>query len=324
MHVEQGDSDMALPLTQGRHSYYTQGKDIMNQWSLIYHLKTIWLFTLTDLKTIVGPMTTFGVINALYAPNFGLHSASNTAFLSSLSTTAFWTWINLLPFAIDNQRQVGAVEEDRLNKPWRPLPSERLTPKQAEKLVFILYPVAFVTSILYGGWRQNLALMALGYWYNDRQGADLCISRNFINACGFVCYASGALEVALGVRLPLRKDLAQWFLVIGGVVFSTVQTQDMYDQAGDLACRRRTLPLVVGDGRSRWITALLMVFWSSFCPWYWDTRLGMSAVVWVTGLVIAFRMLLKRKVMDDKTTFKIWNAWMVLLYLLPIIEHATL
>ena len=285
---------------------------------LTHHLKTLWLFTFSDLKTIVGPKTTFGVLSALYAPAFGIDSVQKSATLSTVLITAFWTWINLLPFAIDNQRQTQAIEEDGLNKPWRPLPSKRLTAAQATRLMLVLYPVAFATSLLCGGWRQCLSLIALGHWYNDRGGAESCVTRNVINACGFICFASGAMEVALGIPLPLGTGLFQWFLVIGGVVFSTVQTQDLYDQVGDRARGRKTLPLVVGDGRSRWMTALPIMFWGLFCPWYWGTRCGVSMAFLAIGSVIAARMLLKKNVIDDKTTFKIWNAWMIMLYSLPI------
>lgn len=300
--------------------FFSDFTNSCNPW--IYHPKTIWLFTLSDLKTIVGPATIFGIVNALCAPIFGIRPAPNTRILNTIAITSFWTWINLLPFAIDNQRQAGAIKEDILNKPWRPLPSQRLTPPQAKKLMLLLYPLALCTSVLYGSWRQCLILMALGYWYNDRGGAEGCVTRNFINACGFVCYASGAMEVALGNALPQNAALFQWFLVIAGVVFSTVQTQDMYDQAGDLARGRRTLPLVLGDWQSRVMTALPMLFWSFFCPRYWVTSLSISLMFAVTGSVIVARMLLLRDVWSDKVTFKIWNAWMVLLYLLPITTYA--
>ena len=285
-----------------------------------YHLTTIWLFTLSDLKTIAGPQTIFGILNGFHAPIFEI-AATSSITPGAMTRTAFWTYINLLPFLIDNQRQPASVEEDRLNKPWRPMPSRRLAPQQAKSLMFLLYTVALFASLCLGGLRQCMSLMVLGYWYNDRGGAANCFSRNFINACGFVCFASGALEVALGTILPMKPVLFKWLLVIGGVVFSTVQLQDMYDQAGDRSCGRQTLPLLVGDATSRWMTALPLIFWSFFSPWFW----GVHALEWMLftamGLVIASRTLTMREISDDKTTFKIWNAWMVFLYTLPIISH---
>jgi len=288
-------------------------------WS--FHLISIWLFTFSDLKTIVGPKTVFGVLNALAAPVYGVQLRSDMSFYV-IPATAFWAWINLLPFVIDNQRSEKSIAEDSLNKPWRPMPSKRLTPEQAKTLMLTLYPVAFTTSLILGGWKQSLGLMLLGYWYNDCGGASGCVRRNFINACGFVCYASGSMEVALGTSLPASRVLVLWFIVILGVVFTTVQTQDFSDQAGDRSCGRETLPLAFGDSASRIITAMAMGIWSLVCPWYWRTPLGPYISFTAIAFVIIFRLLLKRDVKDDKTTFKIWNVWMVFLYSLPLIKYA--
>ena len=218
----------------------------------------------------MGPTSAFGVFNALQASTFNITSSRPCiGILSRLALVIFWTWVNLLPFAIDNQREAAAIKEDGVNKPWRPLPSGRVEPAQAKTIMLALYPIAFLVSTRVGGTRQCLALVALGYWYNDCKGGDKsCIVRNMINACGFVCYTSGAMEVALGSQLPLSLDILKWFLITGLVVFSTVQSQDMYDQAGDSLRGRRTVPLVLGDGPSRWTIAIPMVIWCWFVPWY--------------------------------------------------------
>ena len=281
----------------------------------------MWLFTFSDLKTIVGPKTVFGIVNASFAPVYGI-PITRTVTLNTVLLTTLWVWMNLIPFVIDNQRQQGSIMEDRLNKPWRPMPSKRLSPSQAKRLMFILYITAFGTSVLLGGLRQNLSLMVLGFWYNDCGGAAHCVARNFINACGFVCFASGAMEVALGTYLPLKLRLVQWFLIIGGVVFSTVQLQDMYDQAGDRICGRKTLPIALGDWRARLLTALPLGFWCLFCPWIWSMHFDVSIAFMALGSLIIFRTLFKRQVKDDKITWRIWVAWIVFLYLLPLIKYA--
>ncbi len=287
-----------------------------------FHVRSIWLFTFSDLKTIVGPKTVFGIVNALSAPAFGLNTPPKAMMLLQRALLVIlWTWINLLPFAIDNQRQPAAITEDSLNKPWRPMPSRRLTPKQAKRIMFTLYPVAGLASFSVGGFRQCIALMILGYWYNNREGADVsCIVRNLINACGFVCYSSGAMEVALGYPLRWQSQLAQWFLIIGAVIFSTVQTQDLYDQAGDKLRGRNTVPLVTGDAPARWMTVIAMGAWCTICPIYWSVHYGIGVAFALLGTLIIFRCLTKRSVSDDKTTFRLWNLWVVFMYSLPLIK----
>ena len=288
-----------------------------------YHLYSIWLFTYSDLKTTVGPKSTFGIIGALCASSFNISPVKPPAsIIQRAPLVVLWTWSNLLPFAIDNQRQPAAIDEDGINKPWRPIPSKRLSPRHAKQLMLACYTMVIGISLLVGGFKQCVALVALGHWYNDLKGADSnCIVRNFINACGFVCYSAGAMEVALGFPLPAQSGLVAWFVFIGLVVFTTVQTQDIYDQAGDAIRGRKTVPLVIGDGSSRWSVAAPMVIWCWLVPLFWDSSIqGYTAPV-IIGLTVVYRTLTKRSVDDDKVTFRLWNLWLVTLYCLPLLKH---
>ena len=69
----------------------------------------------------------------------------------------------------------------------------------------------------------------LEYMYNDLGGADEnFVVRNLINAAGFICYSAGATRVACGHdRHFLNEKAYQWLAIIGGIVFSTLQMQDM-------------------------------------------------------------------------------------------------
>ena len=246
-------------------------KTMTNRWA--YHLYSVWLFTLSDLKTIVLTSTAFGLFNGVTVSldnaqqaSSNLHIPAPHHILSKLPLVLFWVWINLLPFNIDNQRQPQAILEDALNKPWRTMPSRRLSPGSAKRLMLTIYPIAILSSLLLGNLTQCLSLVCLGFWYNNLRGADAsCLIRNFINACGFICFSTGALQVAIGGRgfdgrvaesaLRLR---GWWSFVIAGIVFSTVQTQDMWDQRGDTVRNRKTVPLVIGDGPARWSIAVPM------------------------------------------------------------------
>ena len=288
---------------------------------------SIWLFTSSDLKTIVLPTSLFGISNAIAATVFDMEGMTNASadFASMLLRTAAvvgWVWINLLPFAINNQRQPEAIAEDGINKPWRPLPSGRLTPQQAKRLVLLFYVVAVVGSLLLGAMKQCLAGLLLGFWYNVLRVSDSSfITRNFINALGFLGFTSGALEVALGRSIWWTPKLAAWFLLVAAVVFSTVYAQDMYDQAGDAVRGRKTVPIVIGDAYARQLLTVTMLFWGLVCPWFWRTLLSIHGTFFLISAVIAYRYLAKRTKEDDMLTFRLWNAWMVYLYSLPLLGY---
>ena len=240
-------------------------------------VRVLWLFTRNDLQTMVGPSTAFAFLNTLAIPTLydALESAQHPQHLAlKTPIVVFWAWINLLPFNGDNQRRPSAIDEDRVNKPWRPLPSGRVSSTQAKSITIWGYLIALVTSWALGGFLKSTVLLSLGYWYNGKEGADKSwVSKNIINAVGFMCFASGAADVALQ---PTSKDLQlslfPWLCVIVCVLFTTVQLQDIYDQAGDRARGRKTLPLAVGDSLARWSIALPLAGWCWLCPLYWRSN----------------------------------------------------
>ena len=315
---------LSLSAIQSSSSIKAMSKTVITEAS--YHAYTLWLFTYSDLKTMVIPSTAFAISNALaasQAPSGPRNRSDSTALLIRLPNTLFWAWINTLAFNINNQRQTNALEEDRLNKPWRPMPSGRLTRARARELALTAYPLAFIASIALGGGTTQCILLAFfGYLYNDLNGGDNSWPlRNVLNACGFTCFASGALEVAL--QSHIKSEMTPWLSMIGAVVYTTVHMQDMYDQPGDSAAGRRTIPLVFGDGLARWSIAIAVATWSWLCPVYWGSAgVGYLAPV-ALGAVVGLRSLLKRTIEDDKTTFKIYNAWLVSMYLLPLMKSYT-
>ena len=302
-----------------RRNLYTSG------YQLSKFVYSIWLFTRSDIKTILAPSVCFGLLNMYAGVSFGLKT--ELTFLECLRRVPlmmFWVWVNLLPFNIDNQRQPPAIEEDILNKPWRTLPSKRMTPKRAETIMHVFYSIAIFTSTRIGGLRQCLILICLGFWYNHGNGADSgFVVRNLINSGGFMSFLSGAIEVGYGPA-AINTRMVKWLILIGTVIFTTVQTQDMCDQVGDAARSRKTMPLVIGDGPARYVIAILMVVWGLFCPYFWGGGV-LSAdanrsdmVVSALALVVSVRSLVFRTVADDKKTFLLWNFWMVMLYTLPL------
>jgi UbiA prenyltransferase family len=295
--------------------------------AIIFHCHSVWLFTSSDLKTIVGPSFVFGAANAMAGVKYGLESpkqALGRETFRRLPLVLLWIWMNLLPFTINNQKNPDAIKEDEMNKPWRTLPSRRMTPRQAERLMLALYPLAVGSSLLTGGFRQSVGLVVLGAWYNNFDGGDTnCFVRNLINACGYVCFTSGAMEVALGFPLPLETRLVRWFGVVAAIIFTTVHLQDMYDQIGDSMRRRKTVPLVIGDVPARWTIAIPMVFWGSVCPCFWNGGTAVLALSLLLAVTVAARSLLFTSVEGDRLTFKIWNAWMTLVFVLPLTSQGT-
>lgn len=297
-----------------------------NKVPLSYHLHTIWLITLNDLKSIVAPETAFGVFSALAGPLLTSNVCPDLVkILSRLPQILLWNWLNLLVFDIANQRLPNSILEDSVNKPWRAIPSGRLTPAHARRLLLATLPVVFIITLYLGGMEETVAMMVLTWMYNDLGGADESyIVRNIINAFGFMCYSSGSTRVAIGYgEHTLNTTFFYWLAIVGAIVFSTLQMQDMADQEGDAARGRGTLPLVHGDGVARWTIAIPVVSWSFICAIFWNPPLYGYIVPIAIGGTLAIRVLSFRSVTADKVTWKMWCLWTISLYLLPLCKDSS-
>jgi hypothetical protein len=304
---------------------------------LLYNVHTLWLFTASDFKTTLAPSIMFAVLHHSAAPIFGLRQEeiSFQSMIVPITVTLLWIWVHLLAFCVSNQRLQGSVLEDTRNKPWRPLPSKRLTIVTASRLCRLVHPLAVGLSLYLGGLPQSLGLVVFGYGYNDLGGGDRSIFfRNTLNAGGFTCFVSGALEV---LSQSSRKfgdysvekysdegrftSLGSWLAIIAAVVATTVQVQDLPDQVGDGERNRKTIPLVLGDGLARWTVSVPMAAWGLACPRYWHLSGYATAVFGGLAFTVAVRTLIWRNISADRMTFLIWNLWMVNLYLLPLLSY---
>jgi 4-hydroxybenzoate polyprenyltransferase len=292
---------------------------------------TLWLFTYSDVKTIICPSTIFALTNAAAAHQFRLPmlgSATWAEVSTKLPCILLWVWLHLLPLDINNQRGAASVEEDRRNKPWRPLPKGRISSRAARFSMLLSYAAAQGFSLWAGaGVPQGLALLFLGIVYNNLGGANAsCLLRNALNALGYLCFLSGALEVALGHPVLLGLDstalssprLLVWLAIIGGIILTTIHAQDMYDQIGDAARHRRTVPLVIGDTAARWMIACCTIIWGALCPVFWDTKAAATSLSVSLAAIVAARSLVFRTVQSDRTTFVVWNIWVGFVFSLPL------
>lgn len=286
------------------------------------HFYTLHLFTASDLKTILLPETAFAIFSSLSGPFLLTDNFSQAPpLLPRIPLIILWIWVNLLPFNISNQRRQSAVLEDKANKPWRPIPSGRISSSHAKWLMLVCYCVALIVSISLDCAVPCLTLMALGWIYNDLGGADYsCLARNLINAAGFTCFASGATIVASG-RLVLNSAAYKWFAMIAAIIISSVQMQDIPDQEGDSIRGRNTVPLVIGDRKSRWTVAAPVAFWSISAPAFWEVSFMGFGMPLMLGAIIIKRIMVDCTAREDELTFKIWNAWMMSLYLLTLVKR---
>ncbi|KAJ5622036.1 hypothetical protein N7528_005268 [Penicillium herquei] len=289
-----------------------------------FHCYTLYIFTKNDFKVILYPQTAVGFFQALTGALLTTNAAPNLrSIVTRLPLVALWNWVNLLTFNLANQRLPGSVIEDSTNKPWRPIPSQRITPDEARRLLLLLLPVGIAISSQIGGLEETIAMIILTWMYNDLGGADeYFLLRNVINGAAFICHGSGSTIIAAGYgQWELNKTAYFWLGIIGLIVFSTIQVQDIPDIEGDAARGRQTLPIIYGDTAARISVAVGVLFWSIVCPRIWCLDVIGYLLLLIPGFCIAYRTLMIRSIPSDDLTYKVWCLWLVLVYLLPLYKN---
>ena len=140
----------------------------------------------------IGEKTVFG---AAVAP---------VASTSRLVHSFAWQWIQVLAFNLANQGH--SPEEDRLNKPYRPIPSGRISAESTLRLRWIVVALGIIHSAFYSIETVYCALgiLLVTYLYCDlRVDASHWTIRSCMGGFGFVPNFVGAALIAGEFLLPM-------------------------------------------------------------------------------------------------------------------------
>ncbi|KAI0852492.1 UbiA prenyltransferase family-domain-containing protein [Daldinia vernicosa] len=279
----------------------------------------VWEFTRSNFATFVIPNSTFGILGAL-VPTFATVGSNGppTALevLQRFPTVIAFNWYNVLVFDLGNQRSAESIQEDLLNKPWRPIPTGKVTPEQTRRALLLFIPISLWLNYSLGVWEQGVMVPILSYLYNDLRGGDEIV-RDLIIAVAYGVAHSASLKIAIGN--DISREAFIWVAIISGVILTTMQVQDLKDQAGDRTRGRRTVVLFIGEWFSRTSIAFFVALWSLVCTRFWHLGLLAFSLPGIIGIVVITRVLLKRTPAEDSQTWKWWCLWTITLFSLPVI-----
>lgn len=275
----------------------------------------LWQFTESNFPTFVLPNSGFGLLAALAAPilTSRLEPLGFVELLLRGLQVVLFNWANVFVFDLANQRLPESMVEDRLNKPWRPLLTKQIGPETTRRLMLGAIPAVLFISALLGVETESSFILILTWLYNDLHGGDEII-RDLIIALGYALYLSSSLKIAIGPHHHITEHGYRWIAMMSGIILTTMQVQDLKDQAGDATRGRQTWPLVLGDLASRWIITVFVLFWSVACSFYWKLPPWGYAVPMCVGAWVGFHVVEKQ---NDSMAWKYWCVWQVVVYALP-------
>lgn len=106
---------------------------------------------------------------------------------------SLWTWLHLLQFCVSNQSL--SLDEDRYNKPWRPIPSGRCTTASAVCLRWLLLPVCLALSAAHGIASVGIVFAIGVILHNELLLDSHWLTRNVLNALGYAVFDAGATSI---------------------------------------------------------------------------------------------------------------------------------
>src|SRR5215469_5667737 len=284
---------------------------------------TLWKFVAADIRTLATPMLLLAILSASSGNLLTTASVPITTILINLPITCFWIWLNILVISITNQRLPAGILEDKINKPWRPIPSGRIGVEKASQLLFMSVIVLLGIGYHYNVLNETMGCLVANWVYNDLEGGDAnFVIRQVINGLAYLPCGVGVTKLIVGNGgLVVPNDrFYQWILVITLVVGTTTQVQDLKDLDGDRARNRHTFPVVLGDFVTRFSCCAGIVFWSVWCYVYWDLKWQFCSPMMILGMTVILSIIFLRGQKADKRSFLLWSFWVMSLLALPTLK----
>jgi len=221
-----------------------------------------------------------------------------------------YVWLFIYSFCLSNQ--ICGIEEDRINKPARPLPAGLVSiPGAWRRWIVVSSMFLFVGwfldvlqwTILWGvvSGLLNFAGLARYWWFKNVVAMGV---GNFAQLAAAWCIVSSPEQ------LPWR-----WLLVVSLWVGATSSTQDFRDVHGDAVCGRKTLPLLIGDKPARNLMAIVWVLVATAVHAFLENNvhghdrmlLLCEILSWALHLLISARLVMYRAVQKDHITYIIYT-----------------
>ncbi|KAG1899012.1 UbiA prenyltransferase family [Suillus fuscotomentosus] len=236
--------------------------------------------------------------------------------MPALFYTFCWLWFHVFQFNASNQSY--SAHEDVLNKPWRPVPSGRISVKDARELRWALMLFCLGFSFLFGSNVVITSVMAtvLIIVNDDLRLSDHPVFKTLCSTGGYVIVELASLLIlsrectldGMSIKEPVCSTL---------VVLLTVHAQDFADVNGDRRSGRRTLPIIAPEGSRIYILCALPLFSFALAS-VWS--LGpLSSLLFVSmGSWVGIRYYLFRDEIRDQSTYRLYNIWIMSAHLLPV------
>lgn len=281
---------------------------------VIHEITLSWRFIAGDLSSTIVPALLF------LGAAWNRQTVSNGELVRAVAYGLVYFWLYVYVFCLSNQ--LAGIEEDRVNKPYRPLVTGAVSYRGVQErwlLMMVFFAIlGWLLDVLHWTllWQIVVVLHNFGGWAKRWYG------KNVLMSFGLIAQLGAAWELVQ----PMTGVAWQWVLVIAGVVFLLVPVQDLRDMDGDRRVDRRTFPLVFGEKLTRIFLATcfgvlpLILHYGLMQPagasW---TIFACDISLAALSLALSARVLLCRTTRADHWTYLLFTYWYCLVLLSAMI-----
>ncbi|RAM52606.1 MAG: hypothetical protein C6Y22_04635 [Hapalosiphonaceae cyanobacterium JJU2] len=281
---------------------------------IIAETKLIWLFIRRDYSTTILPAMLFMV---------AAWKSSQLSFVSlllALGRGGIYFLLFILSFCIANQ--IIGVEEDRINKPDRPIASEKVSYKGALARLAISQILFSVLGLCFGVLEWALLWQLFTFLYHVGRWDKNWFTKGLVIGIGAIAELAAAWELVA----PITASGWRWIFMMGGVWTTLVAVQDFRDIEGDRTIGRSTLPMVIGETASRVIVSLGFLLLPVVTHIVLMRPAGNALSVWLCDIglavwswIIAFSVIFYRTPEADHRTYMLFTYWYCLVLVSAIV-----
>jgi len=263
-----------------------------------------WRFIKNDIWATIIPGLIVTLSSILYN-----HTAFQNALIIVFEALVYF---NLYVYSFTLTNQISSVEEDRINKPYRPLPLGMISRNEMLRRILLAVLLFLFMGFILGVLKWALLwVLTTGFLYFF--GHNHWFTKNIISmSLGIFSIIGAAWELVT----PMSSQVLILGLIISIVFGCCGVIQDFRDVEGDKLIGRKTLPIDIGDEKARKLSVLICFFSFLSIFIYFFTSVGKSPLTWVYTLfilfffsIISFRLLSLKDKRSDHLTY------MILLYL---------
>lgn len=278
-----------------------------------------WRFIRYDVTATIMPGLTFMLVSWLYSKE----PWERLPFYIICS----FCFMLLYVYTFCMSNQINSVEEDRLNKPDRPLPAGLIT-VEATYLRMTVYNLFFVAlaHALHLFW-YAIAWQLVTMLLNQAHWSQHWISKNLLAmSMGCAILISSQWQIVQ----PLSFGIAAFICIISLWIGIGASIQDIRDQEGDRKVGRRTLPIDIGDGKARAVLGVHFLIISPLLVFLLilsqagSHRIMINPVIVVVFIMsvgiswwIAYRLWTYRAKMADRISYQIFLCMFSYLLISP-------